>query len=96
LCTGDSTFVGPKKSQFSGLTPSNAPRNDVAPLKTITYRAIKTTGTLMVNYLVVRVLMMEEIQAFQKQFRHAPNSCYSTALHRRRLIKDRILSKELV
>ncbi len=29
---------------------SNAPRKDVAPLKTITYRAIKTTGTLIVNY----------------------------------------------
>ncbi len=41
-------FQGPKKSQFSGSTPSNAPRNDVAPLKTITYRAIKTTGTLIV------------------------------------------------
>jgi hypothetical protein len=33
---------------FSGPTPSNAPRNDVALLKTITYRAIKTTGTLIV------------------------------------------------
>ncbi len=41
-------FQGPKKSRFSGPTPSNAPRNDVAPLKTITYRAIKTTGTLIV------------------------------------------------
>jgi hypothetical protein len=41
-------FQGPKKSRFSGLTPSNAPHNDVAPLKTITYRAIKTTGTLIV------------------------------------------------
>ncbi len=41
-------FQGPKKSRFSGATPSNAPRNDVAPLKTITYRAIKTTGTLTV------------------------------------------------
>ncbi len=41
-------FQGPKKSQFSGPTPSNAPRNDVALLKTITYRAIKTTGTLIV------------------------------------------------
>jgi hypothetical protein len=41
-------FQGPKKSQFSGPTPSNAPCNDVAPLKTITYRAIKTTGTLIV------------------------------------------------
>ncbi len=40
--------AGPKKSLFSGPTPSNAPRNDVAPLKTITYRAIKTTGTLIV------------------------------------------------
>ncbi len=42
-------FQGPKKSRFSGPTRSNAPRNDVAPLKTITYRAIKTTGTLIVN-----------------------------------------------
>jgi hypothetical protein len=42
-------FQGPKKSRFSGPTPSNAPRNDVAPLKTITYRAIKTTGTLIVT-----------------------------------------------
>jgi hypothetical protein len=33
-------FQGPKKSRFSGPTPSNAPRNDVAPLKTIMYRAI--------------------------------------------------------
>ncbi len=33
---------------FSGPTPSNAPCNDVAPLKTIMYRAIKTTGTLIV------------------------------------------------
>jgi hypothetical protein len=30
--------LGPKKS-----TPTSAPRNDVAPLKIITYRAIKTT-----------------------------------------------------
>jgi hypothetical protein len=49
---------GPKKSRFSGPTPSNAPHNDVAPLKTIMYRAIKTTGTLIVikiyqiNFLV--------------------------------------------
>jgi hypothetical protein len=42
-------FQGPKKSRFSGPTHSNAPRNDVAPLKTIKYRAIKTTGTLIVN-----------------------------------------------
>jgi hypothetical protein len=42
-------FQGPKKSRFSGPTPSNAPRNDVAPLKIIMYRAIKTTGTLIVN-----------------------------------------------
>jgi hypothetical protein len=40
----------PKKSRFSGPTPYNAPRNDVAFLKTITYRAIKTTGTLIVNF----------------------------------------------
>jgi hypothetical protein len=42
-------FQGPKKSRFSGPTPSNAPHNDVAPLKIITYRAIKTTGTLIVK-----------------------------------------------
>jgi hypothetical protein len=39
---------GPKKSRFLGHTLSNAPHNDVAPLKIITYRAIKTTGTLIV------------------------------------------------
>jgi hypothetical protein len=48
-------FQGPKKSRFSGPTPSNAPRNDVAPLKIITYRAIKTTGTLVV--LCTQVLL---------------------------------------
>ncbi len=42
--------VGPKKSGFSGPTPSNAPRNDVARLKTIMYRIIKTTGTLIVIF----------------------------------------------
>jgi hypothetical protein len=41
-------FQGPKKLRFSGPTPSNASRNDVAPLKTIAYLAIKTTGTLIV------------------------------------------------
>ncbi len=44
-------FQGPKKSQFSGPTPSNASRNDVAPHKTITYCDIKTTDTLIVNYI---------------------------------------------
>ena len=47
------SFQGPKKSQFSGPTPSNAPHTDVAPLKTITYRAIKTTGTLIVILTIV-------------------------------------------
>jgi hypothetical protein len=32
---------------LEGMGP--APRYDVAPLKTITYRAIKTTGTLIVS-----------------------------------------------
>jgi hypothetical protein len=32
-----------------GASPSNAPRNDIARLKTIMYRAIKTTGTLIVK-----------------------------------------------
>ncbi len=43
-------FQGPKKSRFSGSTPSNATRNDVAPLKIITYNAIKTTCTLIVKF----------------------------------------------
>jgi hypothetical protein len=34
---------------LEGVGPSNAPRNAVALLKTITSRAIKTTGTLIVN-----------------------------------------------
>jgi hypothetical protein len=42
---------GPKKVSIYRATPSNAPRNDVASLKTITYRAISTTGTLIVNIL---------------------------------------------
>jgi hypothetical protein len=46
---GRECHLVPKKSQFSRPTPSNAPRNDVTPLKTITYHAIKTTGTLIVN-----------------------------------------------
>jgi hypothetical protein len=44
--------VGPENLDFFGPkwpTPSNAPLNDVAPLETITYRAIKTTDTLIVN-----------------------------------------------
>jgi hypothetical protein len=50
--------LGPKKSRFLGPTPSNAPSNDVAPLKTIKYSisAIKTTGTLVV--LCTQVLLL--------------------------------------
>jgi hypothetical protein len=33
--------LGPKMSRFSGPTPSNAPSNDVAPPKIITFRAEK-------------------------------------------------------
>jgi hypothetical protein len=33
--------VGPKKSRFSGPTPSNAPSNEFAPLKTIKYKRHK-------------------------------------------------------
>jgi hypothetical protein len=33
--------LGPKKSRFSGPTPSNAPSNDVALLKTIKYKRLK-------------------------------------------------------
>ncbi len=51
-------FFGPKwleqkKSWFLGPTPSHAPHNDVAPLKTIMYRAIKTTCTLIVILLTL-------------------------------------------
>jgi hypothetical protein len=50
--------VGPENRDFFGPWNSTSEasaiwvqksRNDVAPLKTITYRAIKTTGTLIVN-----------------------------------------------
>ncbi len=46
---------GPKKSRFSGPTPSNAPSNDVAALKPLSISTIKTTGTLVV--LCTRVLL---------------------------------------
>ncbi len=52
-------FQGPKKSQFSGPTPSNAPRNCVAHLKTITYHAIKTTGTLIV--IISNCVILEKV-----------------------------------
>ncbi len=38
-------FQGPKKSRFSGPTPSNAPHNDVARLKTIS--SIQTFFTVL-------------------------------------------------
>ncbi len=46
-------FRAQKSLDFSGPTPSIAPRNDVAPLKIITYRAIKSTGTLIVIIFLV-------------------------------------------
>jgi hypothetical protein len=42
--------------------PSNAPSNDVAPLKTITYRAIKTTGTLIVHFGIIILYLALYIQ----------------------------------
>ncbi len=48
--------VGPKKSRFSGLTPSNALSNDVAPLKTIKYKRHKNNwsiGSFMYSSAVV-------------------------------------------
>ncbi len=47
-------FRAQKSLDFQGPPPSNAPRNDVALLKTITYRAIKTTGILK----VIKCLML--------------------------------------
>jgi hypothetical protein len=47
---------GPKKSRFSGPTPSNAPRNDVVPLKIITYRAIKNNR--YINSYVVHIRLL--------------------------------------
>ncbi len=53
------TFLGPEMARAKrvpfGPKKVNAPHNDVAPLKIITYRAIKTTGTLVV--LCTRVLL---------------------------------------
>jgi hypothetical protein len=49
-------FQGPKKFWFSGPTPSNAPSNDVAPLKTIMYKRHKNNwyiGSFMYPSAVV-------------------------------------------
>jgi hypothetical protein len=43
------------------------PRNDVAPLKTITYRAIKTTGTLIVIMYGERMSLPEYIAAIGEE-----------------------------
>jgi hypothetical protein len=43
------SFQGPKKSRFQGPPLIMALVIDIARLKIITYRAIKTTGTLIVN-----------------------------------------------
>ncbi len=43
---------GPKKVSIFRAHPFQYPFNDVAPLKIITYCAIKTTGTLIVQRLV--------------------------------------------
>ncbi len=59
-------FQGPKKSWFSGPTPSNAPRSDVAPLKIITYRAIKTTGALIVNFYLEFLKKFKVLEGIQK------------------------------
>jgi hypothetical protein len=48
--------LGPKKSRFSGPTPSNAPSNDVALLKTIKYNRHKNNwyiGSFMYPSAVV-------------------------------------------
>ncbi len=41
---------------------SNAPHNDVAPLKIITYCAIKTTGTLIVSILYCRCRIFRPVR----------------------------------
>jgi hypothetical protein len=49
-------FQGPKKSRFSGPTPSNAPSNAVALLKTIKYKRHKNNwyiGSFMYPSAVV-------------------------------------------
>ncbi len=49
-------FQGPKKSRFSGPTPSNAPSKDVEPLKTMKYKCHKNNwyiGILMYPSAVV-------------------------------------------
>jgi hypothetical protein len=48
--------LGPKKSRFSGPTPSKAPSNDVAALKTIKYKCHKNNryiGSFMYPSAVV-------------------------------------------
>ncbi len=76
-------FQGPKKSRFSGPTPSNAPCNDVAPLKTITYRAIKTTGTLIV------ILKDLDIYRFEWNFWSGGNVQYVASIRWYFLVRKR-------
>jgi hypothetical protein len=98
-------FQGPKKSQFSGPTTSNAPRNDVAPLKTITYRAIKTTGTLIVifsfnhctnldHYWIVNSIILSYhnllTKTFPITFPITRSSFYSFSLHHKQSFFPRI------
>jgi hypothetical protein len=45
------------------LDATDAPRNDVALLKTITYRAIKTTGTLIVIFWQLRSTFLYSIHS---------------------------------
>ncbi len=45
--------LGPKKSRFSGPTPSNAPSNDVALLKTIKYKRHKNNCCCVLLLCVV-------------------------------------------
>jgi hypothetical protein len=96
-------FQGPKKSRFSGPTPSNAPRDDVAPLKTITYRAIKTTGTLIVILYIFLAYVVHLLCLRDVQIRTWPsiphNRCPVTSSRidrwRRRCVRNRLLLLEM-
>jgi hypothetical protein len=54
-------FQDPKKSQFSGPTPFNAPSNDVSHLKTIKYKSHKNNryiGNLSTRVLLCSVVVL--------------------------------------
>jgi hypothetical protein len=60
-------FFGPNKNLIFRAHPFQCPRYDVAPLKTITYRTIKTTGTLIVKKMLILVITQIDLSLAQHE-----------------------------